>query len=206
VVRVKICGITTAADARAALDLGANAVGLVFAESPRQVIIAEAAKVSKAVGPWISVVGVFVDEAPSRILKIARECGLSAAQLHGHEPAADMAGLKGLKVIKAFHVDADYRAGILKSYAGADAFLFDSKIAGQFGGTGRTFDWNLLKKSSAGKPVIVSGGLHPGNAAKAVRFFKPYGVDVSSGVEKSPGKKDLKLMKEFIRNAKKIEY
>lgn len=205
-VRVKICGVTTVADAQAASDLGADAIGVVFAKSPRRVSLRTAEKISRAVGPWISVVGVFVDESAENILRAARECGLCAIQLHGRERAADIKRLAGFRVIKAFHVDRNFSPGNLKDYREADAFLFDTKIGDKIGGTGLVFDWKVLKSLSTENRVIISGGLHPQNVAEAVRFFKPYGVDVSSGVEKSPGKKNLRRVREFIRNAKKVEF
>ena len=204
--RVKICGITTVSDARAALDLGADAIGVVFAESPRRVSIKEAAKISRAVGPWAALVGVFVKESPAFIRRVARECGLSAIQLHNDWTPGELKEFETVKVIKTFRVDSHFNATRLKNYHAADAFLFDTKIDGRMGGTGKTFDWKILKKIAFKKPVIISGGLNPGNVSKAVRFFKPYGVDVSSGVEKSPGKKDLRLVREFIRIAKKTDY
>ena len=203
-VRVKICGITSASDARAALDFGADAIGLVFTKSPRRVSVAIAAQISRSVGPWISVVGVFMDESLPTVQRIARECGLSSVQLHGRETARTAGAIKGVKVIKTFHVDQDLDFADFKKYENVDAFLFDTKIGVKVGGTGILFDWKLLKKYEVGKPFIVSGGLRPGNVAQAVEFFKPYGVDVSSGVEKSAGKKNLRLVREFIRNAKKV--
>ena len=201
-VRVKICGITSVPDACAAMDFGADAIGVVFAKSPRRVSVKITEKISRCVGPWISVVGVFVNESPQAVQRIARECGLSSVQLHGCETMRAVDDIKGVKVIKTFHVDRDFDPADFKKYDSADAFLFDTKIGAKIGGTGVLFDWKLLKKYRIDKPLIVSGGLHPGNVARAVEFFRPYGVDVSSGVEKSPGKKDLKLMREFIRNAK----
>ena len=205
-VRVKICGITTTSDALAARDMGADAIGFVFAKSPRQVSVNTVKKISNALGLWIATVGVFVDEAPKRIMQIAAECALSAVQLHGNYKPADMKKFGDIRVIKTFHVDTDFDPAHLGAYDQADAFLFDTKIGNKVGGTGRVFDWNRLKKLSIKKPVIISGGLGPSNVVKAVSFFKPYGVDVSSGVEKSPGKKDLRLVREFIKNAKKIKF
>ena len=203
-VRVKICGITTVADALAVVKLGADAIGLVFAKSPRQVTLDAARRISQVVGPWVSVVGVFVDAPAKKVLKTARDCGLSVVQLHGKETAQDAAKLAGLKVIKVFLVEGHFNASDLKAYQSVGAFHFDAKVGDKIGGTGNTFDWKRLKNIQIQKAVIISGGLHPGNVKQAVRFFNPYGVDVSSGVEKSPGKKDLKLVREFIQNAKKV--
>ncbi len=202
-VRVKICGITTVTDARAAMDLGADAIGVIFADSRRRVTEKRAAEISRAVGPWIAVLGVFVDETPGGVTRIARECGLSAVQLHGRETPVMVRSLKGVKVLKAFHVDKDFDPRGVAAYRSADAFLFDTKVPGQDGGTGVSFDWRLLNKLKSDRPCIISGGLNPKNVASAVRFFRPYGVEVSSGVEKAPGRKDLKQVREFIRNAKK---
>ena len=201
--RVKICGITSVSDAKAAVDFGADALGLIFANSPRQVSVREAVKICRSLSPWTSVVGVFVNEKPQRMLSIARECGFSTLQLHGQEEPAILSGLKPLKVVKVLHVDQDFKAQKIKRYSSADAILLDTRIADQLGGTGKVFDWKALKKIDFIKPLIVSGGLNPENVAEAIRCFRPYGVDVSSGVEKSPGKKDLIKMKRFIQNAKK---
>lgn len=203
-VRVKICGITNIDDARAAMDLGVDAVGVIFAESKRRVSEKRAAEISRAVGPWIAVLGVFVDENASEVKRLARECGLSAVQLHGRETPKFVESLEGLKVLKAFHVGEGFRPSGVSAYRSADAYLFDTKVPGQAGGTGTRFDWGLLAKLRTDKPIVISGGLRADNVAAAVRRFRPYGVETSSGVEKAPGKKDIKKMKDFIRNAKKI--
>lgn len=200
--RVKICGITNSEDARAALDAGADAIGLVFAKSPRRVSVKQAEEITRALGPWIAPVGVFVNASPDDILHTVRECRLSAVQLHGDETPADILKLKGVRVIKAFRVGEDLRPVTAQSYQ-ADAYLFDTKVPGIYGGSGKSFDWSMLKAVAFDRPVIVSGGLDPKNVAKAIRAIRPYGVDVSSGVESAPGKKNAKLIKEFIRNAKK---
>jgi len=202
VVKVKICGITNRRDAALAADYGADAVGFVFAKSPRRIALAEAIRIGRWLGPWIATVGVFVNEDSRTVRRIAALCRLTAVQLHGDEPASYVKGLSPLRTIKAFRVA---KAGDLKGLTThpADAFLFDTKTADVYGGTGKTFDWSLLEKKIISKPFIVSGGLGPGNVAGVVRRLAPYGVDVSSGVEKSPGKKDARLVKEFIQNAKK---
>lgn len=203
-VRVKICGITNVQDALDAVSFGADALGFVFAKSPRQVSPAKVRGIVAAVGPWVATVGVFVNEKPARIRRIALECGLSAVQLHGDESPADVRALKGLRVIKAFRVGEDLDTSSVKRFP-ADAYLFDAKVTGQYGGTGKIFDWDVLKKlKGLRKPVIVSGGLSPRNVKSAVRFLKPYGVEASSCVESRPGKKNMKLVKDFIRNAKSV--
>jgi len=200
-VKVKICGITNLKDAEAALEAGADALGFVFAESPRKVTIAQASKIVKALGPWVATVGVFVNEAPKSILRTAAECGFSCIQLHGDENPLLTKKLSSFKVIKAFHVDEDFKQSAIDRY-NVDAFLFDTKAKDLFGGSGKTFDWKRIDPKKIRRPFILSGGLHPKNVRQAVRVLKPYGVDVSSGVERSAGKKDKKLMKEFIQNAK----
>ena len=200
--RVKICGITRVEDAKAALDAGADAIGLVFAKSPRQVSLKQAQKISRAVGPWMTVVGVFVNEKPNVIRRVTEGCGLTAVQLHGQESQQEIQALRGIKTIKAFRVE---NKGDLRGLAryNTDAFLFDAKAPGLYGGTGICFDWALLKGLRLRAPWILSGGLSVRNVREALKTLSPYGVDVSSGVEKSPGIKDLKLVREFIRIAKK---
>ena len=202
-VRVKICGITNAADARYAVQEGADAIGFVFAKSPRRVEAAAVKKILGGVGPLVAAIGVFVDESEEKMLRIADHCGLSGIQLHGDESARTVRRLQkqGFRVIKAIRavrrMDAKRMAG-----TEADALLFDTAHAGQFGGTGIAFDWSYLKKLDIRIPWIVSGGLDPVNVKKLLSTFRPYGVDVSSGVERVPGKKSEKLVREFIRNAK----
>ncbi len=200
-VRVKICGITNVDDAKTALDCGADALGFVFAESPRKVVVEEAKKIVKAIGPWVGTVGVFVNEKIENVLRTAAECKLSCIQLHGDEDPAYVKKISGYKVIKTFRVGDAFDWGRIKDYD-ADAFLFDAKVEGKFGGTGKSFDWGILKSKKFDRPVIISGGLNADNVKEAVRALAPYGVEASSGVEKIPGKKDPRLVGEFIKNAK----
>lgn len=199
--RVKICGITNLQDAKTALLLGADAIGFVFAKSPRRVKPKDVKQIIKELGPWAVTVGVFVNEKPSQIRKIAQECALSAVQLHGDEKPKDLGSLKGLKIIKAFRVGADFKQETITAFD-TDAYLFDTKSDTGFGGTGKGFDWRILDSRMIKKPFIISGGIKISNVEWAVKFFSPYGVDVSSGVEKSPGVKDPELIKKFITNAK----
>ena len=200
--RVKICGITRVEDAKAALDAGADAIGLVFAKSPRRVSAKQAEKICKAVGPWVSVVGVFVNEKSSVISQLALDCGLDVVQLHGEEPPAFIKSIGGVKIIKAFRVENKADLKQVARY-NTDAFLFDTKVSGLYGGSGKSFDWNVLKSARFSKPWILSGGLSVKNVRQALKSLNPYGVDVSSGVEKAPGIKDAKLIKEFISCVKK---
>ena len=201
--RVKICGITDRNDARCAVDSGADAVGVVLARSPRRVDAATARSIARAVQPKAAVVGVFVDESPERMLRLGEYCGLDVIQLHGDESERVIRRLqkRGFQVIKALraqNADDMKRA----SETGADALLFDTVASGRFGGTGRIFDWKILKKMEILLPWFVSGGLNTGNVKELLSVVEPCGVDVSSGVESAPGKKSVKLVKEFIKNAR----
>lgn len=198
--RVKICGITRIEDARAALDAGADAIGLVFAPSPRKVTVKQARQIVRAVGPWITTVGVFVDAGETEIRRIARETGLSAVQLHGDETPALARRLADLRPIKAIRVENERSFGDTKWPVAA--LLFDTAVPGMRGGTGRVFNWKWVSRYRGLCPFIVSGGLKPSNVAQAVRLTRPYGVDVSGGVECAPGLKDARKIREFVRRAK----
>ena len=202
-VRVKICGITRAEDARHAARCGADAIGFVFAESSRKISPGAARKISTSPGLTLATVGVFVDEPVDRMLRIAEQCRLTALQLHGDESDAVVrkAQRAGYQVLKAFRIAKKDDLEVAAD-AEADALLFDASVSGQRGGTGQSFDWALLKGLRTAKPWFVSGGLDPKNVRKLLSEITPYGVDVSSGVESAPGKKSAQLVKEFIKNAK----
>ena len=200
-VKVKVCGITNLKDAQAALEAGADALGFVFAASPRKVTTAQASKIVKALGPWVATVGVFVNETPESMIRTASECGLSCIQLHGDENPLLTKKLSSFKVIKVFRVDERFKQSVMDRYD-ADAFLLDTRAKDLFGGSGKTFDWKIIDPKKIRRPFILSGGLNPKNVRQAVRALKPYGVDVSSGVERTPDEKDPQRVKEFIKNAK----
>lgn len=200
-VRVKICGITNLDDALAAVGCGADALGFVFwAGSQRHISAAVAAEIVKELPPFITTVGVFVNETRSRIDDILAEVPLCAVQLHGDETPEFCSGFD-VKVIKAVRVRDKGDIEALSDYD-VSAFLLDSYREGFSGGTGVTFDWSLATGAKMLGPVIVSGGLTPDNVAEAVRVVRPYGVDVSSGVEKSPGRKDSSAICSFIAQAR----
>jgi len=204
--RIKICGITNLDDAQAAVEYGADAIGFVFALSPRHVDAGQARRISDAIPPFITRVGVFTDHDEG-ILQVARVCGLDAIQLHGDQSDEFAKSLMHYRrIIRAVRV-RDRRSVIsLKDYQSAHAFLLDAFSRDAAGGTGKTFDWELaLVAKDFGKPLILAGGLTPDNAAEAVRQVRPYAVDVSSGVESSPGKKDHVKMKELIRNVRSVD-
>jgi phosphoribosylanthranilate isomerase len=199
----KVCGITNPCDARVAVDAGADAIGLIFAESPRKVGLEEARKVSIALPETILKVGVFVDAEPGEVLQIAREVGLDLAQLHGDETPETVAAIRnaGLPVMKALRVRNTEALGALERYE-ADLFMLDAWSARARGGTGETFDWGLAKSVKGRGNIVVSGGLTPENVREAVEFFEPYGVDASSSLEERPGKKSGERVRRFVRAAK----
>jgi phosphoribosylanthranilate isomerase len=200
---VKICGITNAGDARVAADAGADAIGLVFAESSRHVGIEEAHKVSTALPEEIIKVGVFVDEDPAEILRISREVGLDLAQLHGDETPETVTALReaGVKVMKALRVESAATLEAIDEYE-ADLFLLDAYSARARGGTGERFDWGVAKSLKGRDNIVVSGGLGPENVREAVEFFEPFGVDASSSLEDGPGSKNGELVRRFVLAAK----
>jgi phosphoribosylanthranilate isomerase len=199
----KVCGITNTGDARVAVDAGADAIGLIFAESPRKVSLEEARKVSIALPENILKVGVFVDAEPGEVLQIAREVGLDLAQLHGDETPETVAAIRnaGLPVMKALRVRNTEALGALERYE-VDLFMLDAWSARARGGTGETFDWGLAKSVKGRGNIVVSGGLTPENVREAVEFFEPYGVDASSSLEEKPGKKSGERVRRFVRAAK----
>ncbi|MFA5336503.1 MAG: phosphoribosylanthranilate isomerase [Candidatus Omnitrophota bacterium] len=204
-VRVKICGITNLKDAETACRLGADALGFVFAKGPRRTDIATVRKIAAQLPPYISLVGVFVDESIKKVRSIAEKCRLDCIQLHGAENRNYCKVLKKYyKIVKVIRVGG--KSGI-SGFSGydVDAFLLDTYKAGKAGGTGLKFDWSIAPAAARklGRPVILSGGLNPGNVSEAIKKTGLYAVDVSSGVESSPGKKDAKLMREFIKKAKR---
>jgi phosphoribosylanthranilate isomerase len=198
---VKICGITSEEDALLAVAMGADAVGFVFAPSSRQVAVDLARDVARRLPPEVLTVGVFRDEMPQRAVEICHRAGLRAAQLHGHETPDDTRFVRervGI-VIKAIPVgspDLD-RLGDF----GADAVLIDAPAPGG----GEVFDWSLLDGVPLNRRFILAGGLTPDNVADAVERVRPWGVDVSSGVEVSPGRKDAVKVRDFVRNARAAE-
>jgi phosphoribosylanthranilate isomerase len=199
----KVCGITNPGDAREAADAGADAIGMIFAESPREVNVEEARRISVALPDGVLKVGVFVDAEPEEVLQTAREVGLDLAQLHGDETPETVAAIRGagLPVMKALRVrDAEALAEI-QSY-GADLIMLDAWSARVRGGTGETFDWGLAKSVKGRGNIVVSGGLTPENVREAIEFFEPYGVDASSSLEEKPGKKSGERLRRFVRAAK----
>ena len=200
---VKVCGITNPADARVAAEAGADAVGFIFAESPRLVSAEEARRISIALPEDVLKVGVFVNVLPEEVLRVASEAGLDMAQLHGDETPETVAAIRagGLPVMKALRVrNADDLADVERF--DADLFLLDAYSEKARGGTGERFDWPLAKSLKGRGNIVVSGGLAPENVREAVDFFEPYGVDASSSLEDAPGKKNEESVRRFIVAAK----
>lgn len=195
---VKICGVTSEADALLAVGLGADAVGFVFAPSPRQVTASTVADIVKRLPHGVLTVGVFRDEAPARVVDIANHIGLGAVQLHGRETAEDCRWVRERVActIKAF--SAGDRTVDRFAEFGADYLLID----GPSPGSGQLFDWRLGEGVVDPGQLIVSGGLRPDNVGEAIAHLHPYGVDVASGVESGPGRKDPHLVQAFVANAR----
>lgn len=201
--KIKICGITNLDDALYAVDAGADALGFIFYKKSKRFIEPESAKtIIDKLPPFITKVGVFVNESGSRLIETQKTAGFSVFQLHGDETPSFCNQLEK-KYIKAIRVGIEQSIENVRLYD-TDCFLFDAFSDDEYGGTGKTFDWNLLDNSYLkDKFVILSGGLNHENVSEAINIVKPYAVDVSSGVEKSPGIKDHKKIKQFIEAAKK---
>lgn len=203
-IRVKICGITNAQDARDAIALGADALGFIFADSPRKITVREARPIIESLPPFISCVGLFVNEYVERVREVCGLCGIHTIQLHGDEPPEYLSDLTGYKIIKAFRVQDKSVLDTFKDYP-VDAFLLDGYTEDKMGGTGTVFPWKIAREAKRFGQIIIAGGLTPENVADAVTIAQPYAVDVSSGVEKSAGKKDKELMRKFIAVTKGIQ-
>jgi phosphoribosylanthranilate isomerase len=199
--RVKVCGITTSDDALRAADLGVDALGFVFhPESPRYLPPSEAAKIIRNLPPFVDTVGVFVDCPFEEIEAIVAACCLTAVQLHGGE-SPEFCEQFRVKVIKAFRVKESGLPPEIERYR-TDAFLLDAFVKGVPGGTGRTFPWEVAREAKRHGRIILAGGLDCDNVRKAVETVRPYAVDVSSGVEAAPGRKDPKRLTEFVTRVK----
>lgn len=195
---IKICGITSESDALLAVSFGADAIGFIFAPSARQVVAQTAADITKRLPPEIMTIGIFRDEAPQRVVQTVQHAGLTGAQLHGHESAQETAWIRARLplVIKAF--PAGDRTIARFSEFGADYLLVD----GENPGSGQVFDWRLAEGVVDPGRLIVCGGLRPDNVADAIAHLQPAGVDVDSGVEAAPGRKDPLKVRDFIVNAR----
>ncbi|MBM3821656.1 MAG: phosphoribosylanthranilate isomerase [Verrucomicrobia bacterium] len=198
--RIKICGLTRPEDAKICSDLGVDAIGLMFyAGSKRHVTLEQACAVVSPLAPFVARVGVFVNPAAGEVREAVARCGLSAVQLHGEETPEFCRQFAGLNIIKAFRVRDRTVLENLPHFQ-ISAWLLDAHVEGAHGGTGARFDWDIAAEATAlGKPVILAGGMNPDNVADAVRRVRPYGVDVSSGVESAPGLKDVRKIEAFLK-------
>ncbi len=203
-IKVKVCGITNIADALLAAESGADAIGFIFYKpSPRYIAPELARDIIDRLPPFINSVAVFVDEDEKRLKDIIDLCSIDTIQLHGDESPGFCERFKQ-KVIKTIRVQGEESLRDLDRYR-VSAFLLDTYRENIPGGTGRSFDWDLAIGVRRYGPIILAGGLTPENVADAIRKVRPYGVDVSSGVEKSPGKKDADKLKRFIERVRKAD-
>ncbi|MFA5146385.1 MAG: phosphoribosylanthranilate isomerase [Candidatus Omnitrophota bacterium] len=205
-IRIKICGITNKEDAIRATGLKVDMLGFVFYKrSKRYVDPATVRDIANELPPSIGRVGVFVDESAEKVREIAEDADINMLQFHGDETPEYCAAFKdGYRVIKAFRLKDRKGLENVNRYD-ADLYLLDTYDKDAEGGTGKVFDWKIAEDYEFLKPTILSGGLDPKNVTRAIRTVCPYGVDVSSGVEKSPGKKDFELMKRFVEAVRKAE-
>lgn len=198
---VKICGITNEDDALLAVALGADALGFIFAPSPRQVVAQKVYDITRRLPPEILTVGVFRDEHPQRVIELTQHAGLKAAQLHGHESPEDVREVAThirtvIKAVAAGSVDVARARDF-----GASMVLLDAPAPG----SGKVFDWKLAGEIPDGITLLLAGGLTPDNVATGIRQVRPFGVDVASGVEASPGRKDPILLRRFIEAVRSTE-
>jgi phosphoribosylanthranilate isomerase len=207
-VKVKICGITNWIDARRAVAAGADFLGFNFyPPSPRYITPAKARRIVRRLPERITVVGVFVNESEAKMIEIARAVGLDYLQLHGDESPELVSRLKpAFPVIKALRVQKTFRLAQLAQFKRASAFLLDGFQPRRYGGTGKTFNWSMARRARGNGKIFLAGGLTPQNVAAAIRAARPYGVDVCSGVEARPGKKDpsrVKAMMQAVQNSQR---
>jgi len=205
-VRVKICGITREQDAITAVNLGADAIGLVFySESPRVVSVDQAKKITAVIPPFVSKVGLFVDVSDVEIEAVLNQVPLDILQFHGSEKPEQCQNYS-TPYIKAVRMHKEIDLGkIVCNYSDASALLLDTYIEGQYGGTGKAFDWSMIP-DDLGLPIILAGGLTAANVADAIKQVSPYAVDVSGGVESAKGIKDHKKIEEFINEVTHAKY
>lgn len=204
--RIKVCGITRVADAVAAAEAGVDAIGLVFAPSPRRVTVRQAREIVRALPPLVSAVGVFVNARSATVTRTVAEVGLSEAQLHGDETPEFVGRLSGVRVVKALRVRDRRFVDLVGAFgdAGVGGILLDAFSPTARGGSGRRFDWDLVagvRSTGAlndAPPLILAGGLTPQNVRAGIRRVRPWGVDVSSGVEDEPGIKSSEKIARFV--------
>lgn len=205
--KIKICGITNAEDATLAVAAGADALGFIFhRKSPRFVEPSLVRTIVAGLPPFVLPIGVFVNEAAAVVRNLMDDCGLALAQLHGDETAAYSQGL-GRPVLKALRLKDRGTFLALAEFQGranVRGFVIDAFSEQAYGGTGQTVDWTLAAEAARAAPILLAGGLTPANVSQAIQAVRPYGIDVSSGVEARPGKKDPEKVKAFIEAARLV--
>jgi phosphoribosylanthranilate isomerase len=197
--KIKICGITNLEDALIAAEFGADALGFIFVKtSPRHIRPSAARKIIQELPPFTLPVGVVADFSREEILDLIEETRIGCVQFHGNESSKQLAKFP-LPVYKSFRVDKDFNLETLRRYKGS-AYLLDTYIEGTVGGTGKMFDWDIAIKAKAYGRIILAGGLNPENIIDAIQKVQPYALDVNSGVESSPGKKDKNKLEKLFKN------
>jgi phosphoribosylanthranilate isomerase len=203
-VKVKICGITSAGDAFFAARAGADALGFNFVKGTVRYIPPEKVRpIVLDLPPFVATVGVFANQDPDEVREIVESCTLDYAQLHGHESPQVCDRLRGIKLVKAFRVRTEQDLDELGHYD-VEAYLLDAFVRGVLGGTGESFDWRIARRAAGTRRVILAGGLNPDNVVEAVKAARPYAVDVASGVEEEPRQKSKQLVEDFVRMAKSV--
>jgi phosphoribosylanthranilate isomerase len=203
-VRVKICGVTSSNDAQLCAELGADAIGLNFyPKSPRAVSPFYAEKIVRGLPPFVATVGVFVNWAPEPVIALCQALRLNFAQLHGDESPQIVAKIaRRIPVIQVLRVVQGKRPPDFARFKSASAFLLDAAQSESYGGTGKTIDWQLASQAAISHRIVLAGGLTPGNVAQAIATVHPYAVDVASGVETGPGRKDPAKLRSFLEAVK----
>ncbi len=205
--KIKICGITNLEDANWVANLGADYLGLIFAkDSKRKVSLDKAKEITSAVPPYVKTVGLFINEEPEIVDKMLTLCKLDMLQFHGQESPDYCAQFKGrAEIIKGFRMKDEQSLERIPQYD-VDFYLLDAFAQGEWGGTGKVFNWELaLKAKEFGRPIFLAGGLNPENVSEAIKRVQPYAVDVASGVESSPRRKSVELILEFIDKVRKVK-
>lgn len=207
--RIKICGITDLAEAKAIVDAGVDGLGFIFAEgSPRKIEPEQAKEIVKTLPPFVDAVGVFVNEDADVVDEIVQYCNLTMVQLHGDETPGYCESMS-CRVIKAFRVVAEMAGSAQNLYGPyqdlVSGYLLDTFHEKMRGGTGETFDWKILEQARPPGPVILAGGLSPENVGEAISRVNPFAVDANSGVEIEPGRKDLEKVKQFVHEVKEAD-
>ncbi|MBT3602642.1 MAG: phosphoribosylanthranilate isomerase [Candidatus Latescibacteria bacterium] len=203
-VRAKVCGITNRDDALYAVDAGVDALGFIFyTKSPRYVTPEIVGEIVAELPPFVIPVGVFVNASEARMDAVVKLAGLRAIQLHGDEPPEACLG-HAVPVIRALRVGVDFEPEQMRSYL-VDTYLLDTAKSGKYGGTGETFDWTKAIAAKEMGRIVLSGGLNPDNVTDAMEAVQPYAVDIGSGVEAKPGKKDPQKVKQFLKTVRSFE-